>query len=96
MLLSRKTDSFGIPHTSTCVIHTTGVINDGDTIEVTSPVFSSINFTSKAINMSDSFKVPVRILNEDRQVTNNEEDGSYYGTLVCDDDDVFGMYVRIL
>ena len=30
------------------------------------------------------------------QPTLTEEDGSYTATLVCDDDDVFGMYVRIL
>ena len=96
MLLSRKTSSFGIPHTSTCVIHTAGVIKDNDTIEVSSPVFASINFTSKAINMSDTFKVPIKILNDDGYIINNEEDGSYTATLVCDDDDVFGMYVRIL
>ena len=96
MLLSRKTDSFGIPHTSTCVIHTTGVIHDNDTIEVSSPVFASINFSSGAINMSDRFNIPIRILNDSRSVENNKADGSFLGTLVCDDDDVFGMYVRIL
>ncbi len=96
MLLSRKNDSFGIPHTSSCVIHTKGIIKDNDTVEVSSPVFASINFSSKAMNMSDRFEVPIRILNDTRTVENNEPDGSFIGTLVCDDDDVFGMYVRIL
>jgi len=93
MLLSKRTDVFSIPHTSTCIIHTTGTIHDGDTIEISSPVFSSINFSTGAMNMSERFNVPIRILNESRSI---ENDGIITGTLVCDDNDVFGMYVRIL
>ena len=93
MLLSRRTDSFAIPHTSTCIIKTEGVIDNGDVVDVVSPVFASINFNSKAISMSETFKVPVRILNDERQIIS---DGACYATLVCDDDDVFGMYVRVL
>ena len=93
MLLSKRNDSFSIPHTSTCIIHTKGIINDGDTIEISSPVFSSINFSTGAMNMSECFNVPIKILNGSKSI---ESDGSITGTLVCDDDDVFGMYVRIL
>lgn len=93
MLLSKRTDIFSIPHTSTCIIHTNGTIHDGDTIEISSPVFSSINFSTGAMNMSERFNVPIRILNESRSI---ENDGNITGTLVCDDNDVFGMYVRIL
>lgn len=35
-----------------------------------------------------------RVTNEDG-VINDQADGSFYGTLVCDDDDIFNMYVRI-
>jgi hypothetical protein len=45
------------------------------------------------MNMSERFNVPIRILNESRSIENN---GIITGTLVCDDNDVFGMYVRIL
>lgn len=90
MLLSYRNDSFIVPQTSTCVIHTLGTINDGDTIEVTSPVFASTSFSSRAVNMSDRFNVTARVTSG--SVINN---GDLKGTLVCDDNDVFNMYVRI-
>lgn len=93
MLLSYRADSFTVPHTSTCIIRTTGVINDGDMIEVTSPVFASTNFSSRAINMKDSFSVIARV--SSGSVVNDKPDGTFKGILVCDDDDVFNMYVRI-
>ena len=94
MILSYRQSTYRVPHTSKCIVHTTGTIRDGDTISVTSPVFSSINFVSGAINTSESFKVTARVTNNDG-ITNDKPDGSFYGTLVCDDDDIFGMYVRI-
>ena len=90
MLLSYRNDSFKVPHTSTCIIHTTGIINDGDVIEVTSPIFASTSFSSRAINMSDRFNVVARVSSGSVVNTDNME-----GTLVCDDNDVFNMYVRI-
>lgn len=90
MLLSYRNDTFIVPHTSTCVIHTVGTINDGDIIEVTSPVFASTSFSSRAINMSDRFNVVARVASG--SVTN---DGEMKAVLVCDDNDVFNMYVRI-
>jgi hypothetical protein len=91
MLLSYRNDSFTVPHTSVCVIHTTGIINNGDTVEVTSPVFASTSFSTRAVNMSDRFKVTARV--QSKSVNNT--DGGLLGTLVCDDNDVFNMYVRI-
>lgn len=81
-----------IPHTSTCVIHTIGDINDGDVIEVSSPLFSSQVFTSYATVLSDKFEVVIRILNDEKQISIND---SINATLVCDDNDIFNMYVRI-
>ena len=95
MLLSYRNDSFIVPHTSTVVIHTTGTINDGDTIEVTSPVFASTSFSTRAINMSDRFNVVARVLTSSGTITNDKPDGDFKGILVCDDNDVFNMYVRI-
>lgn len=94
MLLSYRNDSFTVPHTSTCVIHTTGTINDGDVIEVTSPVFASTSFSTRAVNMSDRFNVIARV--PSGKIKNKAIDGSFTGILVCDDNDVFNMYVRIL
>lgn len=90
MLLSYRNDSFIVPHTSTCVIHTLGTINDGDIIEVTSPVFASTSFSSRAVNMSDRFNIIARVTHG--SIFN---EGDLKGTLVCDDNDVFNMYVRI-
>lgn len=94
MMLSYRQSTYHVPHTSRCIIHTTGTIRDGDTISVTSPVFTSINFISGAIVTSESFNVTARVANEDG-IVNNKADGSFFGTLVCDDDDVFNMYVKI-
>lgn len=94
MLLSYNNDNFQIPHTSTCVIHTIGDIHDGDTITITSPIFTSTNYKSKAINMSDRFEVLVKLTGSKSVVHNNSED-TLYGTLVCNDNDVFNMFVRL-
>lgn len=88
MLLSRRNDSFTVPHTSVCEIITTGPISDGDIIEIRSPVFSSSKGTTRAYTVSDTFSVIAR-------VPNGTIDGATIGTLVCDDNDIFRMYVRI-
>lgn len=82
-----------IPHTSTCIVHTTGVINDGDEILISSPLFSSQVFQSYATILSDKFKTKVFILNDDKTITNDNE--TMRATLVCDDNNIFDMYVRI-
>jgi len=78
-----------------CIIHTKGIIHDGDTVEVTSPVFASVNFSSRAVNMSDRFNVVARISASGGSIENNLPDGEFKGTLKCDDNDVFHMYVEI-
>ena len=93
MLLSNRNDKFVVPHTSTCIIHTKGIINDGDIITVTSPVFSSTKFTTKSINLSDRFDVIAKV--SSKTFVNDKDDGKCTGTLVCDDNDVFRMYVRL-
>ena len=93
MLLQNRDMRISIPHTSTCVIRTKGTIHDGDTIELVSPVFSSVNYQSGSIELSETFHLPIRILTESRMIEN--PDGNCQATLVCDDDDVFNMYVRI-
>lgn len=95
MLLAYRDDIFTIPHTSTCIIHDTGEIHDGDTITITSPVFASTNFTTRSVNMSDRFDVTVRVTDPSKVFVNNKADGECKGTLVCDDNDVFHMYVRV-
>ena len=94
MILSLyKEDEFVVPHTSTCVIRTIGMLRDSDIVLVTSPIFTSTNFTSKDINMSDSFKVPLKLSNNTLSVDNTK--GDLKATLVCDDNDIFNMYIKI-
>ncbi len=94
MLLSHRDDSFSIPLTSTCVIHTKGPIRDGDIIEITSPIFASVNFSSKAIHMSDRIKVVAHI-EFDGILEREPNEGELRGTLVCKDNDIFNMYVKL-
>ena len=91
MLLSTNKDDFIIPHTSSCVVKTTGVINDGDTISVSSVIFASTRFISRAVDIGDTFDVTARVLSDEPVVS----DGNLIATLVCDDNDVFNMYVRV-
>lgn len=92
MILSQRASEFSVPHTSTCVIITQGTIKNGDTVSVTSPVFPSHSITQLALESSNSFEVPIKILTPEGQVDSN---GSLKATLVCDDNDVQHMYVRI-
>jgi hypothetical protein len=92
MLLSLNNEDFIIPHTSSCIIRTKGVINDGDTISVESVIFASTRYLSRAVDIGDTFDVTARVLT-DETITS---DGNMSATLVCDDNDVFNMYVRIL
>lgn len=93
MLLQARDMTIKVPHTSTCIIKTKGRINDGDTIEVVSPIFSSVDFQSGSIMTTETFCVPIHILNTERFIENPT--GDYEATLVCDDNDIFHMYVRI-
>ena len=71
-------------------------------ITVTSPIFSSIDFTSNQFNLSSGFQVQLRT---DHEITAHEygtylpesntwSDGGLDATLVCDDNDIFHMYVK--
>jgi hypothetical protein len=95
MLLSYNSEAYEIPQSSTCFIHTTGTIKDGDEISITSPVFSSINFTSGEINMSERFTVRTKVDTVTRTIENNDATGNFKGTLICFDNDVFDMYVLL-
>ena len=83
-----------IPHTSTCIVHTTGKIDDGAEVIVSSPLFSSQVFQSYATILSDKFKVKIRILNESKSIVINNDE-TVQATLVCDDNNIFDMYVRV-
>lgn len=44
--------------------------------------------------MSERFNVRI-VMNESSTIINDKPDGEFTATLVCDDNDVFNMYVRI-
>ena len=74
----------------------TGTIYDGDMVTISSPIFSSIDYTSGEFNVASTFEVPIHIQNTVGYITLPESTTNvgYASTLVCDDNDIFNMYVR--
>ena len=91
MILSYRREAYPVPLTSRCLIHTTGMVCDGGSVSVTSPVFASMNFTSGAINTSDKFDIKLKLESGE----SIQLDGNTYGTLHCEDNDTFNMYVSV-
>lgn len=94
MLLSYRDDLYEIPYKSTCILHTTGTIHNGDMVTITSPIFSSIDFLSKSINTSDRFEIPIH-LNSD-EIIINEDEKIKNALLFCNDNDPITMHVELL
>ena len=92
MILAYRRNEYNVPLTSKCLIHTTGLVRDGDSVSVTSPVFASMNFTSGAINTSDRFEVPIKVETDDGLLRLS---GEVYGTLHCEDNDTLNMHVTV-
>lgn len=90
MLLQHYPVKFHIPQTSTCHIISQGIFNNGDYINITSPVFSSIDFTSNQFQLSTGLSVK---LETDTEIEIGED--GLDATLVCFDNDIFNMYVKI-
>ena len=92
MLLQSRPMEISIPDSSTCMIRTLGLIKDGDTVSIVSPIFSSVDFQTGSIVTTETFEVPIHVDNEDREI---ESDGSLKGMLHCFDNDIFHMHVHI-
>lgn len=90
MLLQHYPVKFHIPQTSTCHIISQGIFSNGDYINITSPVFSSIDFTSNQFQLSTGLSVR---LETDHEIEVGED--GIDATLVCFDNDIFNMYVKI-
>jgi hypothetical protein len=90
MLLQYYPININVPHTSTCHIITEGTIQHGDTITVTSSVFSSIDFKSNQFKLSSGLDVNFYAIGLEMNIP----EGGLDATLVCDDKDIFNMYVR--
>ena len=91
MILTNKMSQFTVPHTSTCIVHTHGMINDGDTVEISSPVFPSFDLTTNALTSASKFFVEMRVINPTGYIESNKD---FEATLVCNDNDTTSMYVR--
>ena len=92
MLLQYYQNEFHIPHTSKCHLKTAGLVYNEGQVTITSPVFSSIDYNSKALTLSSEFDVPIRLNNRDSIELTGDEDA----VLVCDDNDIFKMYVKLV
>ena len=93
MLLSYYPKEFTVPHTSSCLVTTTGMIVTDDMVDIISPVFSSIDFSSGNVDLSSTLSVKVVVENE-YGVTETTQ--ATQATLVCDDGDIFNMYVKLV
>ena len=91
MILSYRDSAPKVPISSSCIIKTKGILRDGDVISVTSPLFASVDYSSGAINTSETFDVKFTTSNPDGV---NNEHGDLVGTLICTDNDLFNLYVR--
>lgn len=78
-----------IPVSSKCIIKTRGLVKNGDVISVTSPMFSSINYSSRAVVLDESFDVVFR--SDDIEITDNNCEAF----LNSDDQDVNNLYVTM-
>lgn len=92
MILANRVNEFKFFHTSTCIIKTTGRINDGDVISVISPSFASFDLKTDARVSSSEFDVPIKILNKNRYI---DSDGTFEAELVSDDNNTTNLYVRV-
>lgn len=92
MILSYRDSGPQVPISSSVIIKTKGRISDGDIISVTSPLFSSVDYSSGALNTSETFDVKFTTSNSNGYVDN--DNGDMIGTLICTDNDLFNLYVR--
>ena len=81
-----------IPLNSKCYINNRGLIKDGDIISVVSPIFSSINYSTKKIKLDDSFDVVFKTDNINGILIDDNNNEAF---LNCKDQDILNMYVTI-
>lgn len=91
MILSYRDSAPKVPISSSCIIKTKGIIRDGDIVSVTSPLFASVDYSSGAINTSETFQV---VFSTPKSEGVNNATGDMIGTLICTDNDLFNLYVK--
>ena len=92
MLLQNRAVNISVPHSSMCYVHTRGLINDGDLVSITSPIFASTDFRTGAIRLTETFDVRIRT---NQSFFIDETNQTFIAELICDDNDIENMYVRI-
>lgn len=66
-------------------------VHDGDMITIIASLFSSVDYTSGAVNTSSTFEVPIKLYDgKSTKVFNGQS-----ATLNCSDSDIFNMYVTL-
>jgi len=81
-----------IPVSSKCYINNRGLIKNGDIISVISPIFSSINYSSKAVNLDNTFEVIFKTNNPNGVIITDENNEAF---LNADDQDVNNLFVTM-
>lgn len=92
LLHNRSLTDLLIPRSSKCYITNRGVIKDGDVISVISPIFSSMDYSSRAVQLSESFDVVFRTSNEEGI---NITDDNNEAVLNSEDQDIDNLYVTM-
>lgn len=87
MILSYKKKTFSLPLTSVCILCTKGLLNNGDIVEVISPLFPSMDYDMKTTHLTKTLSVPLRTQNP------IEGTGNLQAKLHCTDENIFDMYV---
>lgn len=80
-----------IPKSSKCYITNRGVIKDGDVISVISPIFSSMDYSSRAVQLSESLNAVFHTIKESVVIT----DGNNEAYLCSEDQDINNLYVTM-
>lgn len=92
LLKNKQLRQILIPVSSKCYINNRGIIKDGDIISVMSPIFASINYTSKVTNLEDSFDVVFRTSKSEGVVITDDNNEAF---LNSDDQDVEHLFVTM-
>lgn len=80
-----------IPKSSKCYITNRGDIHDGDIISVISPIFSSMDYSSRAVQLSESLNAVFHTIKE--SVTITDDNNEAY--LCSEDQDINNLYVTM-
>lgn len=80
-----------IPKSSKCYITNRGDIHDGDIISVISPIFSSMDYSSRAVHLSESLNAVFHTIKD--SVTITDDNNEAY--LCSEDQDINNLYVTM-